>query len=191
MPLYDVQHIVPLTDAQQDELAMAITKIHSTRFSTPKMFVNVKFTDISNTVTYIGGKRRTGNHIIANVRVGPSRTQQDWDELCLEMLKAWDGIVPMPKVKRSAPDQDHSLRSCIIVGGLTAGYEAGFLIPPAGGDVAWLHEHMEEFEAKANGGDEEFAEMVQEVKERGMLNGANGKSAQQKLEEALGWGDSA
>lgn len=191
MPIYDIQHIVPLTDAQQDELAEAITVIHSTKFKTPRMFVNVKYTDIADKVYYIGGKRRQGNHIIANVRVGPSRSQQEWDDLCLEIVKAWDGIVPMPKVRRSAPDADHSLRAVFVLGGMQAGYEAGFLIPPAGGDVAWLHEHMEAFEAKASGGDEEFASLVQEVKERGLTNGANGKSMKQQLEEELGWGDSA
>jgi len=97
----------------------------------------------------------------------------------------------MPKVKRSAPDLDYSLRTVFILGGLTAGWEAGFSIPPAGGDVAWLQEHMAEFEAKAEGGDEEFRDLVKEVKERGLLEGANGKSSKQKLEEALGWGDSA
>lgn len=38
--------------------------------------------------------------------------------------------------------------------------------------------------------DEEFKEMVEEVEQRGMMNGA-GKSTKEKLEEALGWGDSA
>lgn len=44
---------------------------------------------------------------------------------------------------------------------------------------------------KAQGGDEEFKEMVEEVKERGLMDAANGKSSKQKLEEMLGWGDSA
>lgn len=35
--------------------------------STPKMFVNVDYIDVSEALTYIGGKRQTGNHIIANV----------------------------------------------------------------------------------------------------------------------------
>lgn len=191
MPIYEIQHIIPLTPSQEDELAEAITTIHSTKFSTPRMFVNVKFTDTSQTTTYIGGKRRTGNHIIANVRVGPSRTQKDWDELCLDVLKAWDSIVPMPKIKRSGEDKDYALRSCFILGGLTAGYEAGFLIPPAGGDVKWLEEHMEAFEKRAENGEEEFGDLVREVRERGLIDGANGKSAKEKLEEALGWGDSA
>lgn len=190
MPIYDIQHVVSLTPSQQDELAEAITKIHSTKFSTPRMFVQVKFTDTSNNLTYIGGKRRQGNHIVANVRVGPSRTQQDWDRLCVEIQDAWNGIVPMPTVKGGKP-QDFTLRSCIILGGMTAGLEAGFILPPAGGDIAWLNEHMEEFEMKGKAGDEEFADMVAEVKERGLLDGVNGKSSKQRLEEMLGWGDSA
>lgn len=137
MPLYEIQHICPLTPSQQDDLALAITRIHSTKFTTPKMFVNVKFTDATSHITYVGGKRRQGNHIIANVRAGPSRTQKDWDSLCHEIMSEWNRIVPMPKVKRSAPDEDHTLRSCILLGGIIGGYEAGFMIPPAGGDVQW------------------------------------------------------
>ena len=57
--------------------------------------------------------------------------------------------------------------------------------------MKWLGEHMEEFEMKAKAGDEEFQELVEEVNERGLLDGVNGKSSKQRLEEMLGWGDSA
>ena len=80
----------------------------------------------------------------------------------------------------------------IVMGGLISGIEAGFTLPPAGGDVQWLHENWEAFNEKAEAGDEEFVEMVKEVKERGLMDGANGfQTPQQKLEEMLGWGDSA
>ncbi|KAH9834318.1 putative oxalocrotonate tautomerase enzyme [Teratosphaeria destructans] len=196
MPLYEVQHTIPLTASQQDDLAVAITDIHSTKFTTPKMFVNVSYHDISKTVSYIGGKRRTGNHIRAHVRVGPSRTQEDWDDLSLQVTKAWDRIigVGLPKVKRAALDPDTSLRSFIILGGLVGGVEAGFVLPPAGGDVKWLKENWDAFNKKAEEGDEDFVEMVREVKERGLMDGANGfdiQSAQKRLDEELGWGESA
>lgn len=97
----------------------------------------------------------------------------------------------MPTPAGGKAGEDLTLRSCIVLGGMTAGYEAGFLLPPAGGDVQWMKENWEEFEMKAKAGDEEFQEMVDEVKERGLLDGANGKSSKQRLEEMLGWGDSA
>lgn len=192
MPLYEIQHICPLTPQQQDDLAAAITTIHSTKFTTPRMFVNVKFVDhtLPNApITYVAGKRRTGNHILANVRVGPSRTQKDWDALTDEIVAAWNRVVPMPTAKGGKP-VDYELRSCILLGGLIGGYEAGFHIPPAGQDVQWIRDHWDEFVMKAQSGDEEFKEMVEEIQGRGMLNGA-GKSGKEKLEEALGWGDSA
>ncbi|KAF2764905.1 hypothetical protein EJ03DRAFT_331436 [Teratosphaeria nubilosa] len=197
MPLYEVQHSMPLTASQQDDLAVAITDIHSTKFTTPKMFVNVSYHDISKTVSYIGGKRRTGqNHVRAHVRVGPSRTQEHWDDLSLQVTKAWDRIigVGLPKVKRAAPDPDTSLRSFIILGGLVGGVEAGFVLPPAGGDVKWLKENWDAFNKKAEEGDEDFVEMVREVKKRGLMEGANGfdiENAQKRLDEELGWGESA
>lgn len=57
MPAYEVEHICPLTEAQKDELAEAITKIHSEQFSTPKIFVNIRFTNVENHCTYVAGKR--------------------------------------------------------------------------------------------------------------------------------------
>lgn len=99
----------------------------------------------------------------------------------------------LPKVRRAEEERDTSLRSVILLGDIIGGLEAGFILPPAGGDVAWLHENWEEFNRRAEGGDEEFREMVREVEERGLLKGReeDRRSAQQKLEEALGWGDSA
>lgn len=190
MPLYDVQHAVPLTLSQQDDLAEAITRIHSEKFTTPRMFVNVRFTPVSpDAAVYVGGVRKVASHIVANVRAGPSRTQADWNELCRAVEKAWDNIVPLPKVRRSEPDQDTSLRSVIILGDITAGVEAGFALPPAGGDVDWLRENFESFQEKAKAGDQEFVQMVKEIEERGLLKPQ--KTAAQQLEEMLGWGDSA
>ena len=78
------------------------------------------------------------------------------------------------------------------MGGIIAGLEAGFVLPPAGGDVEWLGNNWEEFNRRADAGDEEMKGMVKEITERGLLDGSNGMRTQQKkLEEALGWGDAA
>ena len=78
------------------------------------------------------------------------------------------------------------------MGGIIAGLEAGFVLPVAGGDVEWLEANWGEFQRRAEGGDEEMKGLVEEVKERGLLDGTNGvKTQQQKLEEFLGWGDAA
>ena len=193
MPLYTVQHACPLSLSQKDELAVALTQIHSTKFTTPKNFVNVSFEDVSQSSTYVGGKRAAGNHIRANVRAGPSRTQEDWNDLCKQVERAWYQIcgTPLPQAKgRMVPDT--TLRSVIVMGGIIAGLEAGFVLPAAGGDVQWLEENWEEFNRRAEAGDEEMKGMVKEIQERGLLDGTNGLMTQQKkLEELLGWGDAA
>jgi hypothetical protein len=104
------------------------------------------------------------------VRVGPTRPQKDFDDECLEILAAWNRIVATPEEKAKAPDRDLRMRSCFLLGGMTAGYEAGFLIPPAGGDVKWLHDHIASFEEQAAAGDSDMADLVKEVKERGMMD---------------------
>ena len=57
MPAYEIEHIIPLDDNQKDELAQAITRIHSELSTTPSLFVNVRFTNVSEHMFYIAGKR--------------------------------------------------------------------------------------------------------------------------------------
>lgn len=57
MPLYVISHKDEISPSQRDELAAAITKTHTTLFTTPSLFVNVKFEDVSDTSYYVGGKR--------------------------------------------------------------------------------------------------------------------------------------
>lgn len=96
---------------------------------------------------------------------------------------------PLPKVRRSDPDEDRGLYSVFVLGDLVAGREAGFEIPEAGKDAEWLAENMNAFKARAEGGEVEFGELVAEVEERGLIRGK--KTAAQQLEELMGWGDSA
>jgi len=61
MPFYDVEHITPLTSAQRNALAKAITRIHSETFTTPKLFVNVRFVDLrqrKGEVLFVAGKEK-------------------------------------------------------------------------------------------------------------------------------------
>lgn len=57
MPAYEVEHVCALTDNQKDQLVESITRIHSQQFSTPRLFVNVRITDISEQRTYVAGKQ--------------------------------------------------------------------------------------------------------------------------------------
>ncbi|KAF2723869.1 hypothetical protein K431DRAFT_282561 [Polychaeton citri CBS 116435] len=204
MPLYEVHHICPLSINQQDEFAEAITTIHSNKFTTPKLFVNIVFHDESSnpdaTPYYVGGKRRPINRICASVRTGPSRTQKDWDSLSAEILGAWNRTVrggpdgagaPLHPFKRGQDRPDVELRVVFVTGSILGGIEAGFRIPAAGEDVTWLQKNWEGFVKKAQAGDEDFKELVREVEERGLMRPGDGKTEQQRLEELLGWGDSA
>ena len=57
MPLYQIEHIIPLTPEQQDALASALTTLHTRKFTTPSLFVNVQFRDVREQVCYVAGKR--------------------------------------------------------------------------------------------------------------------------------------
>ncbi|THW77505.1 hypothetical protein D6D17_10332 [Aureobasidium pullulans] len=151
MPAYEVEHVCPLTDDQKDRLASAITKIHSEQFSAPKLFVNVRITDISGQRTYVAGKQYKSNRIFAYVRHGPSRTQSDYDVVSKALTQGWEEIVPGTE-----------LRLVMFYGAIVAGMEAGFSIPQAGDDKQWIEENMEAFKRKAEEGDGHFRELVEE-----------------------------
>lgn len=57
MPIYRVNHTCPLSLAQRDALAARITHIHTRKFATPSLFVNVVFEDVSESLAYVAGKR--------------------------------------------------------------------------------------------------------------------------------------
>ncbi|KAL8788031.1 MAG: hypothetical protein Q9195_007496 [Heterodermia aff. obscurata] len=162
MPLYQIQHSTPLSQAQQDQLAATITSIHTQKFTTPSLFVNVTFTDTSSQPAYVAGKRSTGgNRILAHVRHGPSRTQEDYNLLCASISSAWNEIV--------APSEQ--LHTIFILGDIVAGYEHGMAIPPAGGDREWLRENIGVFRERARGEGEPFGGLVRELEERADLRG--------------------
>lgn len=54
--MYDIEHVCPLSSEQKHKFADAITTIHSEKFTTPRLFVNVNFKDISSLETFVGGK---------------------------------------------------------------------------------------------------------------------------------------
>lgn len=141
MPFYEVEHCIPLNKNQRDDLAKAITHIHSRKFTTPSLFVNIRFTNSSEHCNYVAGKevhkysdadkRETLtdclqcviNRVIAHVRAGGSRTKEDFDDLTRQILDAWNQIVK--------PDgsREKELKRVFVIGAITTGMESGFFLP--------------------------------------------------------------
>ncbi|KAI1849715.1 hypothetical protein JX266_004664 [Neoarthrinium moseri] len=168
MPLYEVEHIAPLTRSQKDELAAAITDIHSKKFTTPRLFVNIKFTDAWKQDTYVAGNARPNNRIRAQVRRGPTRMQDDFNALAAELVAAWARIVhPLHRDTSRPPlEPELELRGVWITGEIISSWETGFLVPPAGKDVEWARENMAAFKKRAANGEQEFKDLVHELESR-------------------------
>ncbi|KNG86961.1 hypothetical protein ANOM_004189 [Aspergillus nomiae NRRL 13137] len=184
MPLYEVEHCIALSKAQRNELAQAITLLHTRKFTTPSLFVNVRFVDASNSCSYIGGKevrysyspseihfqtliQRAINRIIAYVRPGGNRTTADFEELAQRVTDAWNQIVVQGAECRTKESQ---LNRVFIMGTITAGMENGFLLPRAGEDATWLRDNAPRFEELAKQGDRDFIELVAEMESRDDLS---------------------
>lgn len=100
MPLYTITHTTPLSGTKKDKLASALTTLHATKFTTPKMFVNVRFVNAEHThvETYVAGKSMEGkenNYLEAHVRAGAERPKALFAELAEEMVKIWEEVVSL------------------------------------------------------------------------------------------------
>jgi hypothetical protein len=63
------------------------------------------------------------------------------------------------------------LRMIFILGDIVAGMEAGFAVPPAGEDKQWLKDNLAAFRERAESGDEDFKDVVNEIQERLVFKG--------------------
>jgi hypothetical protein len=100
MPLYTITHTTPLSGTKKDKLAAALTTLHSNKFTTAKMFVNVRFVNAehSHLETYVAGKSMEGkdnNYLEAHVRAGAERPRELFTQLAEEMTKIWADIVSL------------------------------------------------------------------------------------------------
>lgn len=121
MPLYDVEHILPLTEAQQESLAIALTNLHSSRFKTPKFFINVRYTDVSGQAVYRGAKKVEYNRVIVRCRVGEQRSKDLYDEHCRDIVSVWEDHV--------GKGAREGLRTVWVLGALTTAVESGIARP--------------------------------------------------------------
>ena len=212
MPLYEIEHVCSITPDQQQSIANAIVKIHSEMFTTPSLFVNVRFKDTNTLPLFVAGQRvsntattetrfhsfallypstlftkdlrtpflsstqvevrsycmtrltlsltiqRTVNYILAHVRHGPSRTQEHYNSVCASIASAWASIIG------TTPELE--LRGIFILGDIVAGWEAGFPVPQAGQDKAWLKHYVGDFKKLADAGDADFAGVMKELETR-------------------------
>ncbi|KAL7810803.1 hypothetical protein V8C26DRAFT_409394 [Trichoderma gracile] len=158
MPLYDVEYVTPLTLGQQKQLAIAFTNEHSQQFNTPRFFINVRYTDVSNQVVFRGGFRRSYNRVIIRTRAGGNRTNEVYLDHCKQIVTHWERIVGC--------EGEEGLRTVWVMGALTTALEAGIGRPKTGEEDEWIQDNMPHFQALAAAGDEDFVELLQEIEKK-------------------------
>ncbi|PON28164.1 hypothetical protein TGAM01_v202658 [Trichoderma gamsii] len=162
MPLYQVEHSDPLTRAEMDELAVKITDIHKTAYGTPTPFISVVFEDISKTNFYEGGVQKPGyNRIFAIVRIGGSRTAQDFNELCVKLSQAWREVVS--ENDASTGSVERKLAGAFVLRSINALWEHGFVLPEPGEDGEWFKQNKTEFQKRAKAGDGTMMRLLKEL----------------------------
>ncbi|KPM43798.1 hypothetical protein AK830_g2744 [Neonectria ditissima] len=170
MPFYDVSHSYPLDGAQRQQIAERVTALHCTMFNAPALFVNIRFSPIKDEEYWYGGKQKKNtNRIFAHVRSGSNRSDEAFAQLAKELEAIWDEVVGR-KSSDIGPNNAKVLQAVFVIPGITA-REEGLAIPPAGTESAWLKENLTSFQERAERGDEDFQDLLAELKDRPELLG--------------------
>ncbi|KAI1614044.1 hypothetical protein EDD37DRAFT_471741 [Exophiala viscosa] len=169
MPMYQIQHTIPLTASQKHAIARSITSLHSTTFVTPSLFVNVVFQHLKTSDDgpnyFLAGEPTSASHgpnrILALVRSSPGRTKATFDDLAVKIENAWYDAIG------DSHDKQAKKMHFIAFYPMIAVRENGVAIPDAGNEGTWLKENMPYFKSQAyEHDDEEFKKMIEEVYHR-------------------------
>jgi phenylpyruvate tautomerase PptA (4-oxalocrotonate tautomerase family) len=93
MPLYDIEHVVPLTASQQQALAKALTEAHTSRFHAPSYFINIRFIDMHNMPVYRSGVLVKYNRAILRTRQSENRSSEMLNDHCRAVVECWEKCI--------------------------------------------------------------------------------------------------
>lgn len=173
MPFYEVYHSYPFTDVQRQALATSITELHCAAFTTPSLFVHVRFIkhDATDGTYFMAGKPRVinTNRIISLVRTSPSRPKSAFDALAADIEKAWYEALKAPNGGPNDQSSDSEAMRLLLVifTPMVSIRENGMTIPEAGNEGPWLKENLLAFREMADSrGLTDFGDLLQELEER-------------------------
>lgn len=134
MPLY--QCLVPAGSLDADTraaLAEAITTVHSSVISVPRIFVNVVFIEYEPTAYFTGGRPATVASITASIRAGFDDALRS--ELLTRLCDSWSSITGQDRrrITLSLDEVDASSRM-----------EGGMILPSLGEEAIWARSHAHE-----------------------------------------------
>ena len=136
MPLY--QCLVPagsLDAGTRAALAEAITTVHASVISVPRIFVNVVFVEYEPTAYFTGGRPNTVSSISATIRAGFDSALRG--ELLTRLCESWSSITGQDtrRIMVSLDEVDASSRM-----------EGGMILPSFGDEAVWARSHARELE---------------------------------------------
>jgi phenylpyruvate tautomerase PptA (4-oxalocrotonate tautomerase family) len=134
MPLYKC--LVPAGSLDADTraaLAEAITTVHASVTSVPRVFVNVVFLEYEPTAYFTGGRPNTVSSITAAIRAGFDSAVRN--ELLTRLSESWSSITGQDtrRITVSLDEVDASSRM-----------EGGMILPCFGDEAVWAASHARE-----------------------------------------------
>ncbi|KAH8822047.1 hypothetical protein F5884DRAFT_868350 [Xylogone sp. PMI_703] len=178
--LWKVYHTYPLDLKQKTMLAERITYLHATRFNVPSLFISVVFqqSDASSHNYFTSGKAREygGNRIAGMLRVGGSRTAEDFENLAEQIEDAWYDVVKGERItegkeegKRKGEvgekesDRESKRLMNVLFYTMHGGREFGIPVPRPGEELNFVNKYMKEFQKRAENGEKDFVQLLEEL----------------------------
>ncbi|KAF3070073.1 hypothetical protein CFAM422_007024 [Trichoderma lentiforme] len=141
--------------AQKQKFAPSITELHSTTFTTPSLFVNIRFVPAEPTGDFFVAAKpvepTSPNRVFALVRMGADRTKAQFNNLAGKIEKSWNEIVSYDDNLHveTVEDKEKKLH------------------------ITWLRDNMAYFKERAEvSKNEKFADMLEEIEHRSDLYAA-------------------
>jgi len=91
------------------------------------------------------------------------RAPEEYAELCRRIEDGWNGAIG------SNASKEKQLTSVFVQGIIAAGLEQGVMLPQVGHDQEWLKEQFGQFKKRADGGEEDMKELVEDIEMRKLI----------------------
>lgn len=129
MPTYTVTTLEGCLDAgKREEIAQAITRIHSEATGAPTFFAQVLFAEVAPERYFVGGVLLKGQQVFVNGQIRAGRSKESKDKLISGMLAAIASAAQLP-----------TNNVWIYISDLVPAQmvEFGHVLPEPGGEAAW------------------------------------------------------
>ncbi len=129
MPTYAITTMKTVTQEQRERIVQQVTAIHAEEATAPRYFVQVVFYDVGPGAMFVGGEPAPENHVWIRADIRSGRTTEQKAAIMRRLMHE------VSRILNVSTEHVWIYISDIPAEGVT---EFGAVLPPPGGESAWL-----------------------------------------------------